>query len=162
MKSEVKKIMDDILAKFKEINAEAGHVIPPRWLDLVYIPKLNPKEQDSFEEAIDYLISENLIEVDSKNNIKLTKKGMDYIYPVNTNELIGKIRKDIMDKFRELNAREGHVIPARWLSLIYYPSLNPKEKEVFSKAIEDLIEEGLIAPARDTIKLTEKGVFTIY
>jgi len=51
---------------------------------------------------------------------------------------------------------------ARWLSLIYYPTLNQPEKAVFQDTIRDMIAEGIVRPVRDTIMLTQKGVEKIY
>ncbi len=78
------------------------------------------------------------------------------------NSELDKIKNDILSKFKELNAGENHVIPPRWLSLIYFPTLNPKEQKVFEETIEDLITDGMVLPARDTIKLSKKGVEVIY
>jgi len=153
------KIKKDILDKFKELNAGENHVIPSKWLKLIYYPSLNPKEKESFKEGIEGLINDGLI-ASVQDTIKLTKKGADKIYPgENPKE---KVKDDILNKFREINAGENHVIPSRWLSLIYYPTLNPKEKKVFEEAIEELINEEIVLPSRDTIKLTKKGFDRIY
>ena len=52
---------------------------------------------------------------------------------------IEKIKGDILHKFIELNAGVNHTIPPRWFNLHYYPLLNSTEKNVFEKAIEELI-----------------------
>ncbi|MCP4347178.1 MAG: hypothetical protein GY795_16830 [Desulfobacterales bacterium] len=161
MNSELYKIKNDILNKFRELNAGENHVIPPRWLGLFYFPTLNPKEKEVFEKAIEELINEKLI-VPVNDTIKLTKKGVDKIYPDYETSPKEKIKNDILDKFREIKAGENHVIPPRWLGLIYFPTLNPKEKMVFDETIEELITDGIVLSARDTIKLTPKGVKEIY
>ncbi len=161
MISEIDKMKDNILNKFKELNAGENHVIPPRWFSLVYIPALNPKEKEAVNKAIEELVNEELIALVNEA-IKLTKKGADKIYPDGEESPNEKIKNDIMNKFKELDAGENHIIPARWLSLIYFPTLNPKEQMVFEESIEELITDEIVLPARDTIKLTKKGVKTIY
>lgn len=74
-----KKIKNDILRKFQEINADVGHVLPPKWLHLTYYPSLNPKEKASFNDAINELIESSLVE-STGDNLRLTKKGVDFIY----------------------------------------------------------------------------------
>ncbi len=160
MTSEINKIKDNILSNFKELNAGENHIIPQRWLKLIYFPSLNPKEKKAFDEAIEELVNEELIAL-FNNTIKLTEKGADKIYPDCGKSPNEKIKNDILHKFKELNAGENHIIPPRWLSLIYFPTLNPKEKRVFEETIEELITDEIVLPARDTIKLTKKGVDAI-
>jgi len=147
------------LNKFKELNLGENHILHPKWLNLIYYPALNPKEQKVFKEAIESLINDGLAEP-VQDSVKLTGKGADRIYPGENPKK--KVKDDILKKFKELNAHENHAIPPRWLSLIYYPTLNPKEKKVFEEAIEDLINEEIVMPSRDTVKLTKKGVDMIY
>ncbi len=73
-----------------------------------------------------------------------------------------KIANDILAKFKSLNLDDKHALPARWLSLIYYPTLTPAEKAVFQDTVRDIIAEGLVRPVRNTIMLTKKGVEKIY
>lgn len=77
-------------------------------------------------------------------------------------QLTHKIERDILQQFETLQAQENQAIPARWLSLIYYATLTDPEKTVFHEAIDNLIAAGLVAPVRDTIKLTQKGAAQIY
>ncbi len=161
MSKETEKIKKDILNKFIQLNAGANHTIPPRWFNLHYYPLLNPKEKDVFDEAIKELISEGFVS-SVQNTVMLTEKGADNIYPDIKGTPKEKVKNDILKKFKELNARENHVISGRWLSLIFFPSLKPKEKNVFDEAIDELIKEEIVMPARNTIKLTKKGVDTIY
>jgi hypothetical protein len=73
-----------------------------------------------------------------------------------------KIMNDVLAKFKALNLDEHHALPARWLSLIYYPTLTKQEKAVFQDTIRDLIANGIVRHVRNTIMLTKKGVETIY
>lgn len=45
-------IKQELLDKFREINARAGYTLPTRWLQLQYLSKLNPKEEKLFQEAL--------------------------------------------------------------------------------------------------------------
>ncbi len=73
-----------------------------------------------------------------------------------------KIMNDVLARFKALNLDETHALSARWLSLIYYPTLTQSEKAVFQDTIRDMIAQGIVRPVRDTIMLTKKGVETIY
>lgn len=76
-------IKNDLLDKFREIPARAGYILPPRWLSLTYLPTLNPKEQKLFENALNELITEGIVEYVQgvgMNTLKLTQKGEDEIY----------------------------------------------------------------------------------
>jgi len=75
------KILKDIFAKFREIKANVGHTLPPRWLSLYYYPSLNPKEQEFLEIAIKELGDDNFVEyTGKKDNLRLKEKGYDEIY----------------------------------------------------------------------------------
>lgn len=65
-----------------EVNAKAGHTLPSRWLQLKYIPTLNPIEKKAFEEAIHALVNDGIVEYieGSSSTIKLTVKGEEGIY----------------------------------------------------------------------------------
>jgi len=73
-----------------------------------------------------------------------------------------KITNDVLAKFKALNLDEHHALPARWLSLIYYPTLTQQEKAVFQDTVRDIIADGIVRHVRNTIMLTKKGVETIY
>lgn len=73
-----------------------------------------------------------------------------------------EIKNDILDKFRSINAKAGDILPPRWLNPVYFTSLNPKQKEVFEEAIQELIDENLIEKTNGNIALTREGVNRIY
>jgi len=78
------------------------------------------------------------------------------------------IKDGILNKFKEINAKENDVLPPRWVKLHFFPSLNPKEKDVFNDAVKELIKEGIIVVLKnnngnfDNFKLTKKGLDKIY
>jgi hypothetical protein len=73
-----------------------------------------------------------------------------------------KVANDILAKFKSLNLDEHRALPARWLSLIYYPTLTQPQKAVFQDTIRDMITMGIVKSVRNTIMLTKEGVEKIY
>ncbi|MGA2403996.1 MAG: toll/interleukin-1 receptor domain-containing protein [Syntrophobacteraceae bacterium] len=76
------KVKGDIMPKFREIKAQAGWTLPPRWLQLDYIQSLNPKENAELEPGIKELIDEGKVEFvkSAIPTLRLTKKGEDALY----------------------------------------------------------------------------------
>ncbi len=73
---------------------------------------------------------------------------------------IKAIKKDILDKFREIDAEEDDILPDRWLTEEYFLNLNTYEKKIFKQALKELASQGLVANVKKpalNLKLTEKG-----
>lgn len=70
------KIMNDIMGQFRAMEAKSGGSLPPHWLGLTYIPRLNAKERDYLGAAIEQLIQDGLVE-DQQGDLALTAKGAD-------------------------------------------------------------------------------------
>ena len=79
---EKKTIKRDILDKFRALNAENDDLLPPHWLEMVYLKKLNTEEKKLFKKAIQELISMGIVEnVEGPSlNLSLTQKGENLIY----------------------------------------------------------------------------------
>jgi hypothetical protein len=79
---EKKTIKRDILDKFRALNAENEDLLPPHWLEMVYLKKLNTEEKKLFKKAIQELISMGIVEnVEGPSlNLRLTQKGENLIY----------------------------------------------------------------------------------
>jgi hypothetical protein len=77
-----KAIKRDLLDKFRALNAENADVLPPHWLEMVYLKKLNAEEKKLFKKAIQELISMEIVQnVEGPNlNLRLTQKGENLIY----------------------------------------------------------------------------------
>jgi hypothetical protein len=77
-----KTIKRDVLDKFRTLNAENDDILPPHWLELVYLKKLNSEEKKLFKKAIQELISMEIVQnVEGPNlNLRLTQKGENLIY----------------------------------------------------------------------------------
>jgi len=75
------------------------------------------------------------------------------------------IKRDILDKFRDITADEDYVLPQQWLESDYFKTLRAEEKKLFKKAVDELISKGLVENVKGTglnLKLTQKGADLIY
>jgi hypothetical protein len=77
-----KTIKRDLLDKFRALNAETDDALPPHWLEMVYLKKLNMEEKKLFKKAVQELISMEIVEnVEGPSlNLRLTQKGENLIY----------------------------------------------------------------------------------
>jgi hypothetical protein len=77
-----KTIKRDLLDKFRTLNAENDDILPPHWLELVYLKRLNSEEKKLFKKAIQELISMEIVQnVEGPSlNLRLTQKGENLIY----------------------------------------------------------------------------------
>jgi hypothetical protein len=75
------------------------------------------------------------------------------------------IKRDILDKFRALNAENKDTLPHHWLDLVYLKRLTTEEKKLFKKAIQELVSmeivENVEGPSLN-LRLTQKGENLIY
>jgi hypothetical protein len=75
------------------------------------------------------------------------------------------IKRDLLDKFRALNAESNDILPHHWLDLVYLKMLNTEEKKLFKKAIQELVSmeivENVEGPSLN-LRLTQKGENLIY
>lgn len=86
------QIASIILAKFKAANIKIGQIIPMRTVSFGILPSLNPKEQDRFSDVANKLIAERFITYNDGSDgrisgLTLEKRGYDYIYGVNQEQL---------------------------------------------------------------------------
>jgi hypothetical protein len=75
------------------------------------------------------------------------------------------IKKDILDKFRSITEEDEYVLPPKWLESDYFESLKWDEKQVFKKAVDELISKGLVENTKGSkfnLRLTPKGADLIY
>ena len=77
-----KTIKRDILNKFRALKAENNDLLPPHWIEMSYVKKLNAEEKKLFKKAIQELITVGLVEnVEGPGlNLRLTQKGENLIY----------------------------------------------------------------------------------
>lgn len=85
MSKTVDDIVEDILAKFKELRKQRDDIdmLPPRWIELVYSSKFSPEERGNLTLAIEQLVAGGLI-INAleyaHNSLILTKAGRDRTY----------------------------------------------------------------------------------
>ena len=162
-----KEIADLILKQFAETNSKPNHIIQERWINQVLLRKLNPKEQNLLNPAINDLVNEGLITTEDRRGfcLVLTEKGFDTIYPIDENEVIENIGNTIMQQFANTNSKVNHIIDYRWINFTLSKGLNPKEKDLIENAIEKLVKDGLITTEDRhgfCMVLTQKGFDAIY
>ncbi len=157
----INKFKQAIMNRFREVNADKGHVLPQAWLTPYLSRKRNVKHKAFFEPAMQQLQAENLIDFQKKTkghyHIKLTQQGEDYLYPnFKVSDAKQKIRNDIFAKFK---ANQDKTITESWLGGPYFGRLNPKEQRIFHDVIENLFTEQLVTTSllKNFLYLTEKG-----
>lgn len=76
------EVAEKLMDMFRKQHIEAGQIITFRYINFNFFSKLNPKEQDVFEEVCNKLIYAQWIEYkkDGLECLKLLKRGFDYIY----------------------------------------------------------------------------------
>lgn len=86
-----------------------------------------------------------------------------------TDETDGKnkfeIQTDIINHFKEINAKAGQQLTPGWLTDTYIPSLSEAEKSLIERAIKELVNQGVIEGVNEpepNYRLTRKGENVIY
>ncbi|MDM8563540.1 hypothetical protein QUF54_09320, partial [Candidatus Marithioploca araucensis] len=121
----INKFKQAIMDRFREVNADKGHILPQAWLT-PYLSR-NVKHKAFFEPAMQQLQAKNWIEFQKKAkghyHIKLTQQGENYLYPnFKVADAKQKIRNDIFAKFK---ANQDKTITESWLGGHYFGQLNP-------------------------------------
>ena len=161
------EIANEIMREFARTNSKPNHIIQGRWFSQVFAQKLNPKEQELINPAINDLVNEGLATTDDKIGfcLVLTEKGFDTIYHIDETQTIKEICSKILNRFIETNSRVNHTIDIRWINFNLTNGLNPKEIALIDNAINKLVSDGLISTEDRhgfCLVLTQKGFDTIY
>ena len=75
------------------------------------------------------------------------------------------IKREILAKFRSMNAESQETLPLHWLELAYLKKLSTDEKKLSKRAIQELISVGIVENVEGpslNLRLTEKGQNLIY
>lgn len=82
MAKDKKEIKKDILDLFRSLENEEGDVLPRDLLEADYFKRLNWEEKRLYQNAVNELISNGLVENNkgSALSLKLTDKGADLIF----------------------------------------------------------------------------------
>lgn len=161
------EIANEIMNEFARTNSKPNHIIHQRWFTQVLVQKLNPKEQELIDPAIQDLINAGLATSEDRHGwcLVLTEQGFDKIYPIEETITINEITQKIMSRFAETNSRVNHTVDSKWIDFNLRKELNPKEDALVDTAIEKLVTDGLIT-VEDRhgwcMVLTQKGFETIY
>jgi len=70
------------------------------------------------------------------------------------------IKRDVLDKFREIEAEYNDQLPAHWLEWEYLKELKAAEKKMFKKAVQELTAAGIVESVEGpglNLRLTQKG-----
>lgn len=74
------EVKDKIMSWFKKSNSDVGHVMDERNLLQSIYMKLNPKQKNVFDEAIEELVQNEFITIKDEKLLVLTEKGVDSIF----------------------------------------------------------------------------------
>ena len=162
----IKNIANKIMNRFRELNSRVDHVVDQKWIQFNLMPQLNPKEQDSVNDAIELLERNGFIEIAKRADmvcLVLTQKGFEAIYDDDRENIIQKIQKAILAQYAHNNSRVGHTLEQKWITLMYMPTLNPVEQKYVQEAVIELAKKGYICfNQMGMLVLTEKGYNAIY
>jgi hypothetical protein len=156
------KVRSDVLSFLKDSRAEAGHVFHAQSFFAKYLRHYNPKEKGVLDEVLSDLSSERFFEA-RVGQFFLTSTGFDNLNPSSPQEVVRRVKKDILSWFRTARSDVGHALNAKAFSLGPAASYTSKEKIALSEAVSQLAAEGLVSEEKDgRILLTAKGVDAIY
>lgn len=70
-----------LLDTYRRAGARAGSLLPPKWLQRHYLPTFAPAEETAFEDAVNEMVDEGLVEVVERGSstLRLTRKGEAWI-----------------------------------------------------------------------------------
>lgn len=70
-------VKHELLGVFRHAGARAGALLPPKWLQRQYLPTFAPEEEAAFEQAVNELVAEGLVERVQRGsaNLRLTARG---------------------------------------------------------------------------------------
>jgi hypothetical protein len=161
------EIASVIMSEFARTNSKPNHIIQERWFTQVLSRRLNPKEQELINPAINDLVNAGLATTDDRHGfcLVLTEKGFDEIYPIDETKTVEKLCQKILNRFAATNSRVNHTVDYKWINFNLLKELNPKESALVDQAIQKLVEDELIT-VEDRhgwcMVLTQKGFDTIY
>ena len=75
------------------------------------------------------------------------------------------IKRDVLDKFREIEAGDNDQLPPHWLECEYLKNLKAEEKKLFKKAMQELETAGIVESVEGpglNLRLTRKGEILIH
>jgi RNA recognition motif-containing protein len=158
-----------ILQEFEKCNSKANHILMIKNLNFGLLQKLNPKQQDEFQPAVNNLIDKGFIIYEDATSgpecLRLTELGFEQLYK--NSMPVEQIKSSILKQFENQNSRAGHILMIKNLNFGLLQKMNPKEQGLFNPAIEQLIEEELItyedgSSGVECLRLTDLGFEQLY
>ena len=76
-----------------------------------------------------------------------------------------QLKQEILHVFENRNCRPNDIIMMRYWRFTFLPRLNPKEQDLFTSAVNDLIDEGKLIYEKgplECLRLTEHGYDELY
>lgn len=158
-----------VLQQFEKQNSKAGDILMLRSLNFGLLQGLNPKEREQIDPAIDSLIEKGFMTFeDGKSGpecFRLTDLGFENLYRNSKN--VEQIERKILEEFKKQKSRSGDILLLRNLNFGLLQNLNPKEKEKFEKAVNNLIEKEFMTyedgkNGLECFRLTDLGYENLY
>lgn len=145
MENNNKDYKEIVFDAFRRTNSRAGHILYMRTFRMGAMRRMNPVEQQEFINAVNRMIGEGLITYEPGDGgmdlIRLTEDGYEKLYLCKPDYEIAEM---VMNEFRIMNCRVGHIIPMRNFNFSFIPRLNPKEQDRFVDVVNVLINKGFI------------------
>ena len=158
---------DLIMSQFEKQNSKVGEIILMRNLRNGILQKLNPKQQDEAINAINILIDKNFVTYEEGNLecLKLTELGFTSLYQ--NSKSTAEIEKLILTAFENQNSRANNILMIRNLNHTIFQNLNPIEKNLVEKAVNNLQNKGFVtyedaSAGPECLRLTELGFENLY
>jgi uncharacterized protein (UPF0262 family) len=124
------------MSQFEKTNSKAAHIIMMRSIRSLF-QKLNPKQQDEANKALNDLIEKDYISYeDGKGGpecIRLNELGFSILYSNSKSE--SEISKLIMHEFEKQKSRVGDIVMMKNLNFNLVQRLNPLEMNLFEPAL---------------------------
>lgn len=154
------EIRTDLLGQFRDMRSTTGFALTVPWIR-DYVASLGSGGDAAFDGACEALAGDGLVKYrrgPRGDTVAITRLGIETLYPEPDP---ATIRTAVLEKFREIGAKEGYILPDMWLQHDYEPGLNEREREIFQDALRDMASEGLVeyvAHPSPNLKVTAIGL----
>ena len=76
-----------------------------------------------------------------------------------------QLKREILNVFESRNSRPNDIIMMRYWRFTFLPKLNPRDQDLFTPAVNELIDEGKLIYEKESLeclRLTERGYEELY
>jgi hypothetical protein len=158
-----------ILNEFEKANCKPTHILMMRNFNFGLLKNMNPKQKEQFALAVQSLIDKGFVTYEDATSgpecLRLTELGFENLY---SNSLsVEQIETLVLKEFEQQNSKSGHILTMKNLNFGLLSTFNPKEKELFAPAVNNIIEQGFITYERENspmecLRLTDLGYEKLY